>query len=73
MSDLYIAGAWLVFKVGLVIFALLHFVFSLMVVRQVKLMTETVVTEAASGMRALSIFYALLSLGVIALLVVILF
>lgn len=55
------------FKIGYIIFAILYFFFSLIVVRQVALMTETVVTEAGGILKVLSIIYAIFSLGIVVL------
>lgn len=56
---------FLVFKIGFLIFFGLYFIFSLIVVRQVALMTETVTTEAGFMLRFLSIIFALLGLLVL--------
>lgn len=58
---------FLIFKFGLIIFAVLYFIFTLMVVKQVRMMTGVVVTEAGSGLRALSVIYAGLALAVMVL------
>lgn len=55
------------FKIGFVAFAILYFIFSLIVIRQVALMTETVLTEGAPILRVLSILHAGLALGIIVL------
>lgn len=57
-----------IFDVGFVLFATAYFLFSLILVRQVHLMTETVLTEGGAILRAFGIFHS----G-IALLLVILF
>lgn len=62
-----INGVYLVFKVGFLAVAVLYFFFSLIVIRQVSLMTETIVTEGGSILRALSILHGGLALGVIIL------
>lgn len=54
-------------KVLFIIFAIGYFLFSLVVIRQVNLMAETVITEAAPILKALSILHAGLALGVIIL------
>lgn len=64
---------WLTVKVALIIFASLYFIFSLIVLRQVNLMTETLITEVAPILRALAIVYAGLSLGIIVLFLGLLF
>jgi len=55
------------FKIGFIIFAILYFFFSLIVVRQVALMTETVITEAGGILKVLSIVYAIFSLAIVVL------
>ncbi len=60
---------FLVVKIGFVLLAILYFIFSLIVIRQINLMTETVVTEAAAILRAFGILHAGLSLGIVVLLV----
>lgn len=60
----------IIFKIGFVIFAILYFIFSLIVVRQVYLMTDTIMTEAAGILRALAILFAGLALGIIILFIV---
>lgn len=65
MSELII----LVFELGVISLAVLYFIFSLLVVRQVHLMTETLITEVTPLLRAGAIFHAGLSLGVIILLI----
>jgi hypothetical protein len=52
-------------KIGFIIFAALYFIFSLVVIRQVALMAETVKTEFGGILKILSIFFALLSLGLL--------
>lgn len=57
----------IIFKIGFILFSLLYFIFSLIVVRQVNLMTETVITEAAGIFKLLSLLHALLALGILIL------
>lgn len=59
----------LVLKIGLVAFAVVYFIFTLIVIRQVNLMTETIMTEGGAILRALAILHAGLALGVIILFV----
>ena len=54
-----------VFKVGFIIFAVLHFIFTLIVLRQVNLMTNTIITEGGPILRVLSIVYSVLALLVV--------
>ena len=53
------------FKGGFVLFAVIYFIFSLIVIRQVNLMAETVKTEGAPILKALVVLFAGLSLGII--------
>lgn len=55
------------FRIGLIIFAVLYFIFTLIVIRQVNLMTQTVITEGAPILKALAILFTGLALGVIVL------
>lgn len=64
---------WISIEVALVVFAAIYFVFSLIVLRQVNLMTETLITEVAPLLRALSIVYSGFSLGIIVLFLGLLF
>ncbi|MBI4037058.1 hypothetical protein HY385_01400 [Candidatus Daviesbacteria bacterium] len=68
-----IDGVWLIVKIGTILLAVFYFLFSLVVVRQISLMTETLMTEVSPLLRALSILHAGLALGVIILLIGILF
>lgn len=54
-----------VFKFGFIIFAVLHFIFTLIVLRQVNLMTNTIITEGGPILRILSIIYAVFALGIL--------
>lgn len=67
LSPFLISGTIGLFKIGFVAFAVLYFIFSLIVIRQVALMTETVMTEGAPILRILSILHAGLALGIIVL------
>ena len=55
------------FKLGFVLLAILYFIFSLIVIGQIRLMTETVTTEAGSLLRFFSILHAGIALGIIVL------
>jgi hypothetical protein len=46
------------FKIGIVTLAIFYFLFSLVVIRQVRIMTNTVITEAGPLLRAFSILHA---------------
>lgn len=60
---------WSALQIILLFISVLHFIFTLIVIRQVRLMTETLITQVAPALRALSIFYGLVSLGVVILFV----
>lgn len=60
---------WITLKVGIVFLSALYFIFSLIVVRQVNLMTEALITEISPILRAFSIIHAGLALGIIILLI----
>lgn len=66
-SSVILALLWLVFKIGLLLTFGIYFFFSLIVVRQVKLMTQTLITEFDPIIYALSIVHSGLALGVIVL------
>src|SRR3989344_1687020 len=66
-------GFLIVVKFGLLLLAVLYFIFSLIVVRQVSLMTDTLMTEVAPLIRAFSIIHAGLALGIILLFIGLLF
>lgn len=55
------------FEFGFIAFAIVYFIFTLIVLRQVNLMTATIKTEGGGIIKALSILYAGLALGVIVL------
>lgn len=60
-------GVWLIMRVGIIILAVFYFIFSLIVLRQVNLMTETLITEVSPLLRAFAILHAGLALGIIIL------
>lgn len=57
------------FELGFLAFAILYFIFTLIVLRQVNLMTSTIKTEGGGILKALAILYCGLSLGVVVLLI----
>ena len=59
-----ISGA---FEIGFLLFGIIYFIFTLIVLRQVNLMTQTVRTEGGGLLKAIAILYAGLALGVIVL------
>ncbi len=56
-----------VFEIGFLIFGIVYFIFTLIVLRQVNLMTQTIRTEGGGFLKALAILYAGLALGIIVL------
>lgn len=60
-------------KIGILALAMLHFAFSLIVARQVALMTETLMTEVTPLLRAFSILHAGFAFGIIVLFIGLLF
>ena len=65
LNSLIIPNTAIIFKFGIIIFAFLYFIFTLIVIRQVGLMTETVKTQAGILIKLVSIMYALFALGVV--------
>ncbi len=63
----------MIIKAAIILLAILYFIFTLVVVRQVNLMTETFATDAAPIIRASAILYSGLSLGIIVLFIAFLF
>ena len=59
-----ISGA---FEIGFLAFGVVYFIFTLIVLRQVNIMTATIKTEGGGWLKALAILYAGLALGVIVL------
>lgn len=57
----------MVFKAGFIIFGVVYFIFTLVVLRQVNIMASTIRTEGGGILKALAILYAGLALGVIVL------
>lgn len=54
-----------VFKFGFIIFSILHFIFTLIVLRQINLMTQTIITEGGPILRILGIIYTVFALLVL--------
>lgn len=61
-------ATWLIFQIGVLTLALVYFIFSLIIVRQVDLMTDILITEVAPSIKAFSIVHAGLALGLVVLL-----
>lgn len=58
VSDLAAEGFWAILKLGFLLLFLLYFIYSLVVVRQVYLMTKTVITDVSPVLKILGIFHA---------------
>lgn len=56
---------WFVVAVLMGILFFLYFIFSLIVVRQVRLMTDTLITQISPVLRALSVIHAIIALGIL--------
>jgi hypothetical protein len=56
-----------VFKGGFIIFGVVYFIFTLVVLRQVNIMASTLHTEGGGLLKGLAILFAGLALGVIVL------
>lgn len=52
-------------KLGFIGISVVYFIFSLVVIRQVNLMSETVITETAGFLKIVAILHALLALLII--------
>lgn len=61
-NQFFLEGIWFFARILIVIFLGLYFIFSLIIVRQVNLMTETVETTAAPFLKILAIMYAITTL-----------
>ncbi len=62
-----ISSFWVIFKIVFIVAFGLYFIFSLIIVRQVQLMTDTLVTEVSPVLRGLSIIHAGIALGILVL------
>lgn len=62
-----LALLWLIFKGLVLLIAICYFLFTLIVVRQINLMTEIVMTRGGSAMRFLAIIYSGVALGMVIL------
>ncbi len=66
-SILFADSSIFIAKIVFVMIAIMYFIFSLIVVRQVKLMTDTLMTEGTPILIGISIIHAGLALGIIIL------
>lgn len=58
-------GTIFTFKIGYIAISILYFIFSLVVIRQVNLMSETVITKTAGILKIIALIHALLALAVV--------
>jgi hypothetical protein len=65
-------STWFIFKIFILIALIVYLVFSLVVVRQIRLMTETLKVAAGAFLRTFSYFYLALAIGILLLALVIL-
>ena len=63
-----LTSVWLIIKVGLFILGVFYFIFSLIVVQQVRLMTNSLITEVSPVIRFFSLVHVGFSLAVLILL-----
>lgn len=56
-----------IFRVMILVFALLYLIFSVVVMRQINLMTETIITELSPYLRFFGVVYVGVSAGLILL------
>lgn len=61
-------SVWLIIKLGLFILGILYFIFSLIVVQQVRLMTISLITEVSPVIRFFSLIHVGFSIAVLILL-----
>lgn len=64
---------WDIPRLGILLLAVLYFVFSLIVLRQIKLMSETLISESSPVLMAFAILHSGFALGVIILFIGFLF
>ncbi len=64
---------WDIPRLGIIFLAVLYFVFSLIVLRQIKLMSETLISETSPVLTAFAIIHSGLALGIIILFIGFLF
>lgn len=72
-GNIFLDGLWLVIAIGMELLFILYFIFSLIVVRQVNLMTDTLITTVAPTLRFLAVIHAGVALGVVILFLGLLF
>lgn len=67
------SSVWVLIELLIILLSVLNFIFSLIVVRQVDFMADTIITDVTPILKGLSIIYAGVSLGVTVLLIGMLF
>jgi TRAP-type C4-dicarboxylate transport system permease small subunit len=65
-------STWFIFKILILIALIVYLAFSLMVVRQVRLMTETLKVKEGSAIKTISYFYLALAVGILLLALIVL-
>jgi len=69
----FLTDNWIIFKFSLVVLFFFYFIFTLIIVRQVQLMTDTLITHVSPLLRALSVAYAIIGLVVLIGMTILLF
>lgn len=73
LQNYFLDSFWLVVKFGLVVLSGMYFIFTLVTLRQVNLMAETLITELSPAIKLVTLLYTLLVLGLLAFFIVYLF
>lgn len=68
-----VSFVWDIPRLGIIFLAVLYFVFSLIVLRQIKLMSETLISESSPILKAGAVLHCGFALGVIILFIGFLF
>lgn len=61
----YLSGIWLIFKVAIIVLVFFYFLFTLIVSRQIDLMTQTVQTALLGPLRLLGKLHILAGLAIL--------
>jgi hypothetical protein len=61
---------WFLFKWAIVAFSFMYFLFSLIVMRQIRLMTDTLITNISPIIRAFGVIHAIFALILILVLII---
>jgi hypothetical protein len=65
--DTIFTNGFFILKILFVVFSIVYFLFSLVLVRQIFLMTDTVITEGGPLLRFFAILFAGVALGIVIL------